>query len=70
MIKAKIDNSLHWIKLNWMFIVKDELIIKLQNWTWIKLSIKQGYEHQIIAEKLEANRNLLNLNRFLIQMIQ
>ena len=26
------------------------------------LSIKQQFEHQIIAEKLEANRNLLRLN--------
>ena len=42
-----------------MFIVKDELIIKTQSWTKIKLSIKQ---HQIITEKLEANRNLLRLN--------
>ena len=46
----------------WMFIVKDELIIKTQNWTRIKLSIKQQFEHQIIAEKLETNRNLLRLN--------
>ena len=50
------------LDLNWMFIVKDELIIKTQNWTKIKVSIKQQFEHQIIAEKLEANRNLLRLN--------
>ena len=45
-----------------MFIVKDELLIKTQNWAKIKLLIKQKFEHQIIAEKLEANRNLLRLN--------
>ena len=61
-IQAYFDDDIYFIELNWMFIVKDELIIKTQNWTKIKLPIKQQFEHQIIAEKLKANRNLLRLN--------